>query len=138
MKLGLHVEKNFNRKNYKNGRNIVFAVINLCKPRKFPANYVCLLPKKINLKAKQQTKFSNMFKEKSKCIAKQLLTQALKDEDECIVRKEIKYRLSLLGLKQMRWTLCLDCGRVLNVERSEVRKYNVCFWCHRKSLSRKY
>ncbi|MCW3997105.1 MAG: hypothetical protein NWF10_00860 [Candidatus Bathyarchaeota archaeon] len=114
MNLKLHVTKDNGRERYyirDNSKSslIRFAVIDLDISRKYPINFVCVLPKNINPKIKMQTHFQMKFKEESLELAKNLLKRALKkekDEDKIL---EIKKRLKILSPK-LKMAKCNRCG----------------------------
>lgn len=82
---------------YRDSRNrIYFVVVNLDKAKKYPANFVCVLPKLKSSIVRQSTVFSRVFGEDSLRLAKQLLKKALRSEDDAEIRAEIQERLKLL------------------------------------------
>ncbi len=82
------------------GRYYRFAVIDLEKACDYPSNFVCLLPSVINNDEKTQNLFSKIFGVKSQEQAELLLTKALKNESESVVRDEIRRRLALIAPKK--------------------------------------
>lgn len=82
------------------GRYYRFAVIDTEKSRVYPSNFVCLLPTVINNNEKTQNLFSKIFGDKSQEQAELLLTKALKNESEGIVKDEISRRLALIAPKK--------------------------------------
>jgi hypothetical protein len=82
---------------HNNSRNrIYFVILNLDKAKKYPANFVCVLPKQKSSIARPSTEFSKVFGKDSLGLAKQMLNKALKDEDDAEIRVEIQERLRLL------------------------------------------
>jgi len=75
---------------------IYFVIVNIEKAKKYPANFVCVLPKAKSSIVKPSTEFSRVFGEDSLRLAKQLLNKALKDEDDAEIRAEIQERLKFL------------------------------------------
>ena len=75
MKLKLHITKNPNAKDYSKPAYMRFAVIDLAISKKYPANFVCMLPKQVNPKAKVQNKFVKNYGDKSHSLANKLLKQ---------------------------------------------------------------
>ncbi len=92
MHLELHPIKNVTRKKGK----ILFAVVDVDKSERYPNNFVVLLPVNINPSVNSQPRFPIVFGGKSLEIAKQLLTDALKEENDPEIKAEIKRRLRLL------------------------------------------
>ena len=93
------------------GRHYRFAVIDTEKSRKYPSNFVCLLPSIINNDEKTQNVFSKIFGDKSQEQAELLLTKALKNESESFVKDEIKRRLALIAPQKYLQSRCIDCGK---------------------------
>jgi hypothetical protein len=84
----------------KNERNSTtdfrFAVVDHRKSDNYPANFVCMLPLKIELPATKTTNvFGNVFGDKSEALAIQLLNKALTNESDAEIKKEITRRLTL-------------------------------------------
>lgn len=75
---------------------IYFVVVNLDRTKKYPANFVCVLPKLKSSMVKLGTEFSRVFGKDSLRVAKELLNEALKDEDDAEVKAEIQERLKFL------------------------------------------
>ena len=97
---------------------------------------MCLLSRGINNKAKQQNKFSSLFGEASKSIAKQLLTQALKSESDLENRKAIKDRLQLLGPKPAIQADCQVCGNPFELNKRRFKRYKMCIECYQKRVAK--
>jgi hypothetical protein len=93
------------------GRYYRFAVIDEEKSSDYPSNFVCLLPTVINNDEKTQNVFSKIFGIKSQEQAELLLTKALKNESERVVKDEIKRRLALIAPQKYLQTRCLVCGK---------------------------
>jgi hypothetical protein len=81
---------------YNSKNRIYFVVVNIDKAKKYPANYVCVLPKLKSSMVKLRTEFSRVFGKDSVEVAKELLKEALKDEDDAEIKAEIKDRLRIL------------------------------------------
>ena len=75
---------------------IYFVVVNLDKAKKYPANFVCVLPKLKKSTVKLKTEFFRVFGVDSLRLAKKLLTEAFVDEDDAEIRAEIQERLKFL------------------------------------------
>jgi hypothetical protein len=84
----------YSRKGY-----IRFVVVDLDRSKKYPANFVCILPKNIKLTGKKATKFERMFEDDSLELAKKLLKRALRAEEDWEVKAELRKRLDLLNPK---------------------------------------
>ena len=79
------------------GRNCIrFAVVDLERSRRYPVNFVCVLPKNIRAKSGNRTEFEREFGDASLDLAEKLLKHSLKAEDDWEVKREIRERLKLL------------------------------------------
>jgi len=117
---------------YSQGRHIRFAVVDLDRSEKYPANYICLLPMDLRPCCKPQNKFSKLFGEDSLKLAKRLLTKALETEGESNVKTEIERRLSLLEPKPTVQVRCRVCGNSFESIRSGRFKHRICQDCKQK------
>jgi hypothetical protein len=84
----------YSRKGY-----IRLVVVDLDRSKKYPANFVCILPKHIKPAGKKATKFERMFEDDSLELAKKLLKRALRAEEDWELKAEIRKRLDLLNPK---------------------------------------
>ena len=91
-------------------RRYRFAVIDPNKLKGYPANFVCLLPKKIVDPGKPLSEFGRIFGEKSSEFAIELLKEALKQEKDEKVKTELEKRLKLLELERHR-LICSSCNK---------------------------
>ena len=112
-----------------------FAVIDPDKSKQYPTNFVCMLPRTIKPKAKQQNKFVKTYGNKSLELAKQLLNQALKTEDDPDARNKIRERLRLLAPKQKYLVKCKVCGKEFKARRYGYRFQKTCYRCLNQSRS---
>ena len=93
----LYIFKRYELEHFDDNRNrIYFVIVNLDKAKKYPANFVCVLPTQKNSIVKQLTEFSRLFGQDSLRLARQLLKDALKEEDDGQIRTEIEKRLKRL------------------------------------------
>jgi hypothetical protein len=81
---------------FDSGNRVYFVVVNLDKDREYPANFVCILPAQKHSIIKPSTEFSSVFGTDGLRLAKKLLKDALRDEDESQIRAEIERRLRIL------------------------------------------
>jgi hypothetical protein len=79
--------------------HIQLVVVDLDKSRHYPLNFVCILPRCFRLLEKRSSKFANLFGEKSFYMAKKLLTEAARREDDPEIKEVIKKRLKALASK---------------------------------------
>jgi hypothetical protein len=99
LKLRLFISKRNELNDYSRKGYIRFVVVDLDRSRKYPANFVCILPKNIKPTGKKATKFERMFEDESLELAKKLLKRALRAEEDWEVKAEIRKRLDLLTPK---------------------------------------
>lgn len=92
----LYIFKRYEMKRLDSRRRISFVIVNADKAKEYPENFVCLLPTHKNSIINPVTKFSRLFGKGSLNLAKRLLTNALKDEDDPEIRAEIGRRLRLI------------------------------------------
>ena len=114
------------------GRRFRFAVLDLDRPRDYPANFVCLLPTTVSNEGKPSNVFFQIFGKESLEQAKLLLTEALKSENEAEVKVEIERRLTLLEPKQASQIKCSDCGKLFQPKRIRRFKKNFCEECFKR------
>ncbi|TRO52675.1 hypothetical protein E2P61_03200 [Candidatus Bathyarchaeota archaeon] len=131
MNLRLRVSKNIDAKDYSQGRYIRFAVVDLDKSKKYPANYVCMLPLQPRANGKVNNVFSELFGDESLELAKRLLTKALKNEGDQEIKIEIEKRLKLLEPKHPVQVRCRVCGNLFEPERRRF-KQRICQDCRQK------
>jgi hypothetical protein len=99
MNLSLSIFKREDLNNYSGKKDIRFAVVDLDRSRKYPINFVCILPKHIKANGRRHSKFERKFGDKSFYLAKKLLKRSLKSENDWEVKDEIRERLDLLKPK---------------------------------------
>ena len=131
MNLRLYVSKKDDMRDYSQGHYIRFAVIDLEKSKKYPANYVCMLPQQPKANGKSHNVFSELFGDDSLELAKRLLTKALKAESDSEIKAEIKRRLKMLEPKPAIQVKCRVCGKLFEAERRRF-KQKVCQTCTQK------
>jgi hypothetical protein len=81
LKVRLLVLKHEDSDDCPGGKYLRFTVVGLDKDENYPLNFVCLLPIRVNSMDRSST-FVGIFGEKSVEVAKELLTNALKSEDD--------------------------------------------------------
>jgi hypothetical protein len=99
LKLRLFISKRNELNDYSRKGYIRFVVVDLDRSKKYPANFVCILPKNIKPTGNKATKFEKMFEDESLELAKKLLKRALRAEEDWEVKAEIRKRLELLNPK---------------------------------------
>ena len=78
-------------------KNVRFAIIDQDKPKKYPENFVCILPQHMNTANVDSSVFGKTFKDKKMDLAKRLLTDALKTEADPKIKREITQRLKQIS-----------------------------------------
>ncbi|MGD6851914.1 MAG: hypothetical protein ACQCN6_07650 [Candidatus Bathyarchaeia archaeon] len=107
------------------------------KAREYPANFVCMLPIKIELvKGKSLNTFGALFGEKSVDFAIELLKKALLSERDAEIKTEIEKRLKLLDPKQAKKVECRACGKIFEPAKMKKYKHPFCRECYRKRFAR--
>jgi hypothetical protein len=110
---------------YSDDKRLHFTVIDLDKDKEYPLNFICLLPIKPTLNQNKADKFSKLFGNNRTKIAKQLLIDALRKEDDDKVKHEIVRRLHLLEPAPTCEKNCISCGKVFQVKagRKSIQKF---------------
>jgi hypothetical protein len=113
-----------------------FAVVDNTKAKKYPANFVCILPRKLERSdSKNINNFANVFGEKSTAFAVDLLNKALITEYDNEVRIEIEKRLTLLSRDSVEMVQCSECKRSFQKPSNRKYKHPFCNECYRKRLN---
>jgi hypothetical protein len=86
-------------KDYTPKKIIRFAIVDQDENKRYPANFICILPQHMNSATADSSVFAKTFKEKRLDLAKKLLTDALEKEDDPKVKKEINNRLKQIAPK---------------------------------------
>jgi hypothetical protein len=135
MRVGLLLCKYDDAEDYSVGRRFRFAVVDLDKGKKYPLNFVCILPAKIAADGKSQSVFLQLFGDKSEEQARELLTGALETESDSEFKAEIERRLKMLEPKPDVGKRCLSCGQILQAKPKHGFKQKYCPECSRKKFS---
>ena len=88
------------RGNQKLDSCIQLIVVDLDKSKRYPLNFVCVLPRYLRLLEKRSSNFAKIFGEKSLCVAKKLLVEARHREEDPQIQKVITKRIREIGVKQ--------------------------------------
>ena len=78
---------------------VQLVVVDLDKSRRYPLNFVCVLPRYFRILEKRSSKFAKLFGEKSHCVAKKLLLEASHSEDDPEIKTVIKKRIKDIDAK---------------------------------------
>src|SRR5512146_955620 len=79
---------------------VQLVVIDLDKSKRYPLNFVCVLPRYFRILEKRSSKFAKLFGERSLCMAKKLLTDAKQHEEDPEIKTVINRRLKDIESKQ--------------------------------------
>ena len=79
---------------------IQLVVVDLDKSKRYPLNFVCVLPRYFRILEKRSSKFAKLFGEKSLCMAKKLLVDAGRSEDDPEIKTVINKRIKAIDSKQ--------------------------------------
>ncbi len=96
MNLKLYVIKNPGQQT----NRIQLVVVDLDKSKRYPLNFVCVLPRYYRILEKRSSKFAKLFGEKSHSIAKKLLVDAWRSEYDPEIRTVINKRMKDIDSKQ--------------------------------------
>jgi hypothetical protein len=113
----------------------LFSVIDLDKSKKYPQNFVSVLPRNINAIVKPSNIFEKIFGNKSLEMAKQLLEKALKTRPDTETTLAIRGRLKLLNPKLNNQSKCQKCGKKIIQHRRKIKPYKFCFECYSERFS---
>ncbi len=115
-----------------------FAVLDFSRAKEYPANFVCMLPLKIETKkGKNPNVFGELFGEKSLDFALDLLNDALKHEKDMEVKNELERRLKLIDPKQANVVKCGVCKKTFQQKKTRRYKQNYCDECLKKRFGTK-
>jgi hypothetical protein len=97
-------------KPYEDGNNTDqyrLAVIDLTQPE-YPANFVCLLPKRLIQKPRAPNNFEKKFGARNIDYAMKLLKNAMKSEKDTQTKNELQSRLNILACEKKQ-SIKLNC-----------------------------
>jgi hypothetical protein len=83
---------------------VQLVVVDLDKGKRYPLNFVCVLPRYFRVLEKRSSKFAKLFGEKSHCTAKKLLIEAFHKEDDPEIRRVIDKRIKAIDAEAPRPT----------------------------------
>ncbi len=111
------------------------AVVDCSKSKSYPANFVCMLPAKVEPgKGKIANVFGTLFGEKSLDFANKLLNEALESESDAEIKTEIERRLKLINPKQAGTVQCSGCKKTFQPRRLRRYKQHFCNECYHKKF----
>jgi len=113
-----------------------FAVVDVSRSNSYPANFVCMLPAKVDQrKGKVANVFGTLFGDRSLDFAMDLLNGALKSERDLEVKTEITRRLKLIDPKQANLIKCCGCNKTFQHRKIRKYKQNLCPECLKKRFA---
>lgn len=115
----------------------LFAVIDLDKSKKYPQNFVSVLPRNIKAIVKPSNIFEEIFGNQSVETAKQLLKEALKTRPDIETTLAIRERLNVLDPKLKLKSKCIICGEIFEQKKRGHKRYPLCYECYRKRYTKK-
>jgi hypothetical protein len=92
MNLKLYAIKNATQQT----NRIQLVVVDLDKSKRYPLNFVCVFPHYFRILEKRSSKFAKLFGEKSLCLAKKLLVDAWRSEDDPEIKTAINKRIKAI------------------------------------------
>jgi hypothetical protein len=79
---------------------IKLVVVDLDKGKRYPLNFVCVLPRYLRLLEKRSSNFAKIFGGKSLPVAKNLLVEAKHREEDPDIQKLINKRIKAIDSEQ--------------------------------------
>ncbi len=86
--------------NQKLNNSIQLVVVDLDKGKRYPLNFVCVLPRYLRLLERRSSNFAKIFGEKSLSVAKKLLVEARHREKDPEIQRVINKRMKDIDSKQ--------------------------------------
>jgi hypothetical protein len=99
MNLKIYAVKNGNYR--QSHERIQLVVVDLDKSKRYPLNFVCVLPRYFRILEKRSSKFAKLFGTKSLHTARNLLVDADHHEEDPEIKTVIKRRIKDIDAKQI-------------------------------------
>jgi hypothetical protein len=132
LRFTLRISRCENGVDYSGGKRFRLAVVDLDRAKDYPLNFVCMLPLRIDPCKREVSAFVRFFGDKSLELAKELLVDALKAEDDSDVKVEIERRLKLLDPESACEKTCVSCGKIFQADPKKKSKQRFCEACLRR------
>ena len=132
MELQLYIIKHYGLKYRAKGMQIRFAVVDKNKANRYPANFLCLLPRLVNPRLKQKYKFIELFGSESPQLAQDLLNRALITENDTNIREAIIKRLKFLNVHPVCQAKCRFCGQSFQPKKGKYGPTRMCLECKQR------
>ncbi len=97
MNLKLYAIKNVNQRH----ERVQLVVVDLDRGKRYPLNFVCVLPRYFRILEKRSSKFAKMFGGKSHSMAKMLLEDAKYREEDPEIKTVIVKRIKDIDAKEV-------------------------------------
>lgn len=97
MNLKLYAVKNASAK--QPHERIQLVVVDLDKSKRYPLNFVCVLPRYFRILERRSSKFAKLFGPKTLPTARTLLEEAVRNEEDPEIREVIKKRIKDIDAK---------------------------------------
>jgi hypothetical protein len=117
---------------YHGWNHLRFAVVDLNKSKDYPANFVSILPMRIDSDGKLPSVFTKFFGNESVATARGLLTEALKTEDDSEIKAEIARRLNLLEPNPLVHIKCRVCKKFFQTQKERAGNQKICPECMKR------
>jgi hypothetical protein len=120
---GMNFELRIFRRDHNNNlsawNHLRFAAVDLNRSKRYPENFVSMLPMRIDSDGKLSSAFTKFFGNKSLETARGLLTEALKTEGDSEIKAEITRRLNLLDPNAAVYIKCRVCKKFFQTRKKE-------------------
>jgi hypothetical protein len=132
MNFELRIFKRDYASNHPAWTHLRFAVVDLDKSKNYPANFVSMLPMKIDSDGKMPSIFTKFFGNRSLVTARCLLTEAMKTEADAEIKAEIARRLNLLESDPVIQIKCRVCKKFFPAQKENGFKQKICPKCRKR------
>ncbi len=132
MNFELRIFKRDYESNHSAWTHLRFAVVDLDKSDYYPANFVSMLPMKIDSDGKMPSAFTKFFGKRSLATARGLLTEAMKTEADAEIKAEIARRLNLLESNPVIQIKCRVCKKFFPAQKENAFKQKICPKCRKR------
>ncbi len=135
LRLQLQISRRYELESDSEEKRFRVFVVDLDKAKKYPLNYVCMLPLRIESRNGGGSNFVKIFGDRSLALAKQLLSDALKEESDSDYKREFECRLNMLEPKAPSFVACASCGKLFQAEQRKRFKQKFCQDCMGKKFA---
>jgi hypothetical protein len=125
-------KRDYSSNNHPAWNHLRFAVVDLNRSENYPANFVSMLPMKIDSNGKMPSTFTKFFGNKSLETARRLLSAALKTEGDSEIKEEIARRLNMLATNPVIQIKCRFCKKFFQTQKERAVKQKICPKCMKR------